>query len=782
MLNLSSLKESTWRGHVFAWLGGVLFALMPHVLDWKFGTAEVPMRLGGGYLGYDLVIASLLVFTGGLLAGTWWRLCCWMKGGSDVALEGIAAALFGFSLLGIMEITDQFYFYYVIIALMFSGLVYAFVNKKGDSLPERGSFRDWSKQKHRANILFFLFFFLILTMNNAMSVIMLEIGTGEKVSVLFGRTCFALFVTGIGYFLSEASMRTAPKCFRWVPWVILSTTALLVFVDMGMRIRFSRGVLEMVNSLTQNNELNIEKELAGGGVTWGDKSQVLEWQARLGVVLAIIAVSFLTYLLWRASRNIKFRVNMKIVFLMVCGAFLVGAAEKGIGATWKGLSSRQVVNKHFLLDFGVFTPRLGVGTFEVEFYEDEATVYDVPRMEKRPDIFVIMVESWRADSINEVNTPFMMEFQKECQPIETTWSGSNATHLSWYSFFYSKPSFFWRSELESIDDKEEYRGSPVLETFNNLGYDIEIRAVCDLEYKSFGLLNFGLDDQLATVMEQANDGSPLREYGIPKREVIIFDNMKKAVLSRPAGDGAFYYTALDSPHYNYYWHEDFEPPHSDYQEDTTFPLFPTDDELQLYKNKYANAVAWVDHQVEDFVNFLKKEGRYDNSIIIVTGDHGEEFQEQGGWYHCTALIPEQIQVPILIKWPKSYGKGEPQKLASHMDVMPSVLSYLGAPEKCFETMSGKNLLEKQDEHTVIVTTAFAVKNGEAMVLKRNGYSAFFSWKNPWTAEVPDKIVLERIEGPDGKLDLKTPAEYEKKLRELYPDAFERYFKKLTLVE
>ena len=55
-------------------------------------------------------------------------------------------------------------------------------------------------------------------------------------------------------------------------------------------------------------------------------------------------------------------------------------------------------------------------------------------------------------------------------------------------------------------------------------------------------------------------------------------------------------------------------------------------------------------------------------------------------------------------------------------------------------------------------------------------------KNPWTAEVPDKIVLERIEGPDGKLDLKTPAEYEKKLRELYPDAFERYFKKLTLVE
>eukprot|EP00112_Aurelia_sp_Birch-Aquarium-sp1_P008155 Seg18949.1 transcript_id=Seg18949.1/GoldUCD/mRNA.D3Y31 product="Multifunctional alkaline phosphatase superfamily protein PehA" protein_id=Seg18949.1/GoldUCD/D3Y31 len=282
-------------------------------------------------------------------------------------------------------------------------------------------------------------------------------------------------------------------------------------------------------------------------------------------------------------------------------------------------------------------------------------------------------------------------------------------------------------------------------------------------------------------MEQADDNSPLREYGIPKREVMVFNNMKQSVLSRESGDGAFYYIALDSPHYNYYWHEDFDPPHKDYQKDTTFPLFPSPEELQRYKNKYANAVAWVDHQVEGFVDFLKKEGRYDDSIIIVTGDHGEEFKEQGGWYHCSALIPEQIQVPILIKWPKSFGKGEPQKLASHMDVMPTVLSYLGTPEECLKSMNGRNLLEKQSDHTVIITTAFAVKNGETMVLKRGDYSAFFSWRNPWTAEVPNKIVLERIEGPDGLIRFESAADYEKKLRELFPDAFERYIKKLTLV-
>ena len=93
--------------------------------------------------------------------------------------------------------------------------------------------------------------------------------------------------------------------------------------------------------------------------------------------------------------------------------------------------------------------------------------------------------------------------------------------------------------------------------------------------------------------------------------------------------GGLYFTALDSPHYNYYWHESFTPPFSDYEEDIRFPFNPSQEEIDRYLRRYWNACAWVDHQIKEFCDYLKQEGRYDNSIIIITGDHGEEFQEQG---------------------------------------------------------------------------------------------------------------------------------------------------------
>ena len=113
------------------------------------------------------------------------------------------------------------------------------------------------------------------------------------------------------------------------------------------------------------------------------------------------------------------------------------------------------------------------------------------------------------------------------------------------------------------------------------------------------------------------------------------NRLVQAVVSRPSG--GVYVTALDSPHYNYYWHEEFDPPFKDYDQDAQFPLNPSEEEVQRVVNRYWNSVAWVDWQMEQFCKFLKAQGRYDESIIILTGDHGEEFQEQGSWFHLLII-------------------------------------------------------------------------------------------------------------------------------------------------
>ena len=114
-------------------------------------------------------------------------------------------------------------------------------------------------------------------------------------------------------------------------------------------------------------------------------------------------------------------------------------------------------------------------------------------------------------------------------------------------------------------------------------------------------------------------------------------------------------------------------------------------------------------------------------------------------------MPEQTQVPILIKWPKSDAPKPVQKEASHADILPTLFSYLKVPEKYRSTMSGVDLLEENMDHTLFVSTAYANKTGETMMLKRNGYTAYFSWVRPWEPRVPDRMRLERITDPNGEL-------------------------------
>jgi arylsulfatase A-like enzyme len=204
--------------------------------------------------------------------------------------------------------------------------------------------------------------------------------------------------------------------------------------------------------------------------------------------------------------------------------------------------------------------------------------------------------------------------------------------------------------------------------------------------------------------------------------------------------------------------------------------------VQRVVNRYWNSVAWVDHQVKEFCDFLKAQGRYNESIIIVTGDHGEEFQEQGSWFHCSSLRPAQTGVPILIKWPASMGRGPTRKDVNHIDVMPTLMHALGMPQDSILGLAGRNLLKEEGEKTSISTTAFAGKSGETMVLRRSGYEAVFFWEHYWESQVPGEIVLEYILGPDGKkIKLKNSKAYAEELRRRFPDAFDRLFKTLEVV-
>src|SRR5207302_8432468 len=70
----------------------------------------------------------------------------------------------------------------------------------------------------------------------------------------------------------------------------------------------------------------------------------------------------------------------------------------------------------------------------------------------------------------------------------------------------------------------------------------------------------------------------------------------------------------------------------------------------------------------------------DRSLVALTADHGEEFQEHGGWWHGTTLYDEQIHVPLLVKPPGNSVAGRViEELATSLDIAPTIVAAAGAP-------------------------------------------------------------------------------------------------------
>lgn len=93
---------------------------------------------------------------------------------------------------------------------------------------------------------------------------------------------------------------------------------------------------------------------------------------------------------------------------------------------------------------------------------------------------------------------------------------------------------------------------------------------------------------------------------------------------------------------------------------------------------YAGEIQYMDESFGDLIETLKAHGIYDNTLIIFTADHGEEFQEHGGWWHGTTLYEEQVAVPLLAKYPAgSLMPARPSGVGRLLDVAPTILAAAG---------------------------------------------------------------------------------------------------------
>lgn len=120
------------------------------------------------------------------------------------------------------------------------------------------------------------------------------------------------------------------------------------------------------------------------------------------------------------------------------------------------------------------------------------------------------------------------------------------------------------------------------------------------------------------------------------------------------------------------------------------------DEVRYLRGLYAAGVQYTDDMAASFLDLLRGSETFDDTLVVVLSDHGEEFAEHGRWQH-EQLYEECLRVPLIVRLPGGAGGGTriPTPV-SLMDVMPTLLELLGVerdglPGKRFLPMQGRSL-------------------------------------------------------------------------------------------
>jgi arylsulfatase A-like enzyme len=101
-------------------------------------------------------------------------------------------------------------------------------------------------------------------------------------------------------------------------------------------------------------------------------------------------------------------------------------------------------------------------------------------------------------------------------------------------------------------------------------------------------------------------------------------------------------------------------------------------EIRAFVDGYDGCLAFLDACLGDLFDALAARGRLDSTLIVVVGDHGEHFGEDGGRTgHGTTLYPALLHVPLLVRWPKRIPATRLARAVSVRDLPATLLDVLG---------------------------------------------------------------------------------------------------------
>lgn len=123
--------------------------------------------------------------------------------------------------------------------------------------------------------------------------------------------------------------------------------------------------------------------------------------------------------------------------------------------------------------------------------------------------------------------------------------------------------------------------------------------------------------------------------------------------------------------------------------------------------QYDGGINYVDSAIGEILQVFKELDIYDDTIVIITSDHGENMTEHNFFFDHQGLYEPTIHVPLIIKIPDRFSSSKISALVQHIDIMPTILDLLNI--KVNLNLDGKSLIpliagEVQDLYSEVIST------------------------------------------------------------------------------
>ena len=350
-------------------------------------------------------------------------------------------------------------------------------------------------------------------------------------------------------------------------------------------------------------------------------------------------------------------------------------------------------------------------------YPLHAIKYNKPA--KPFNIIWLTAESWRADTLNEHIMPNTWQFAKQSTRFTQHYSGGNGTRAGVFSLFMGMPASYWFQFLQ------EQRGAAIIDVMQKQHYQMRFYTSGLFSYPEFDRTIFA---QVSEAKMQALQRNGKISWQNDQQNV---SDLLHFIDKRDTTKPFFTFMFFESPHARYFFPTEsvIAKPYRDDLNYATLSKESLHQDIVPIKNRYINSVHHLDSQYKRVFDYLKDKKLLDSTIVILVGDHGEEFMEHGFWGHNSTFVDEQVRTPLVIYAPKNAAKVI-DRLTSHSDIVPTIMPMLGVINPQSDYSIGFNLFgnEVRDHVYIADWDRLAYVDKDVKIVQPVNSKAFFMRK------------------------------------------------------